>query len=310
MADKKNAMTQREIDIAQAIRGVCSQVLPDLDTINEKKDEIDAIQGEKGSLNLSKLQIMGQVAEMSSVDKWLPGEIKNAVAYASTTLSNAQPNDRAAKSLATFLSEMRQVADPKVRDRFPTILAAVETAWDAEANDKAAELPTPIRKWQSRKYHALVSVLRAVKDGKANIVQPSDVVAYAEANDPDHNAERVAKRLEALANTLHGIFVDFGNEDIYRAQQYVASITVEDLLTSRKVKLAEKAKAEREHKLANTPTPTPKPAPKSAPAIVAQATQETAPAVIEPAEGAFDLAGELNTLMNDEETTKIMELAA
>jgi SepF-like predicted cell division protein (DUF552 family) len=307
MADKKNAMTDREKDIARDIRGVCSSICPDLDLVNDHKDAVDAIQGEKGSLVTSKLQIMAQIAEMSSVGKWLPGEIKNAVAYAATTMSNAEPGDRTAKSLATFLSEMKSVADPKVRDRFPTLLSCVETAWEAEEADKKAELATPIRKWSSRKYHAVVNVLRAVKDGKVTITQPSDVVAYAEENDPDHNAERVAKRLEALAKTLHGIFVDFGNEDIYRAQQYVASITVEDLLTSRKVKLAEKAKAEREHKLANTPVPKPAPAPKSAPTPTpATTTAQT----VEPAEGAFDLAAELDNVMNDEETTKIMELAA
>lgn len=301
---EKTKMTDREKDIAAQIRGACSQIVPDVDTINDHKDAAKSL-GE--SLNTSKLSIMAQVAEMSSMGKWLPGEIKNATAYASTTMSNAEPGDRSAKSLATFLSEMNAVAHPKVRDRFSQILGAVEDAWAIEDEamklDAADRPKMPVRKWASRKYHAITQVLRAVKNGEANISSKEDVIAYAEEHDPDFNPERVAKRLESVANALQGIFVDFDNDDVGRAHRLLATITAEDLQESLKAKLAKARKAAKEH-AALKPTIV---ASNNEPA--SRSTPEPVPTTIEPAEGVFDVLND-DTGSNPSMNELIEELAA
>src|SRR4249920_3790782 len=103
----KATVTQREIDIAMSIRGACSQILDPVDDINARKDALGEL---NKSLVDTKLGIMRNIAEMSSVGKWLPGEIKNATSYAAKRLTNTSGDDdadeRSAKSLATFMSEM------------------------------------------------------------------------------------------------------------------------------------------------------------------------------------------------------------
>ena len=254
----KVTMTDRERDIAEQIRGVCAQIVPDVDKINDLKDET-ALRND--TLSTSKLGIMSQIAEMSSLGKWLPGEITHATAYAAKMGNTNPDDDRSAKSLATFLSEMNAVAHPRVRDRFKELLGAVEEAWTAEEQARALDkdVETPVRKWAKRKYHAILQTMRAVKNGDADISDAADVVAWAKTNDPDFDAEHVAKRLKTIAEALQSVFVDFANEDVGVAQRYVAAITAEDLLESLKVKNAAKAKAEREIKLANTPKPVPAP---------------------------------------------------
>lgn len=272
----KVTMTDRERDIAEQIRGVCAQIVPDVDKINDLKDETVL---RNDTLSTSKLGIMAQIAEMSSVGKWLPGEITHATAYAAKMGNTNPDDDRSAKSLATFLSEMNAVAHPRVRDRFKELLGAVEEAWAAEEQARALDkdVETPVRKWAKRKYHAILQTMRAVKNGDADISDAADVVAWAKTNDPDFDAEHVAKRLKTIAEALQSVFVDFANEDVGVAQRYVAAITAEDLLESLKVKNAAKAKAEREYRLANTPKPAPTPTPVPASQAAPQAVQAPAP---------------------------------
>ena len=162
MADKAIATTDREKQIADTIRNACLPITGDTDAVFANKDAIQAL---NEGLSNTRLTIMAQVAQLSDTDKWLPGEIKNATAYA-VSIGNSDPKDRTAKSLATFMSEMNVVAHPKVRNRFPTLLSAVETVWAQEDQAKIDDGPMPVRKWASRKMHALMNVMRAVKDGK------------------------------------------------------------------------------------------------------------------------------------------------
>ena len=302
MADK-HTMTERERDIATQIRDACKVICGDVDKINEAKDAASAL-GE--NVTKTKLSVMVQVAQLSSAGKWLPGEIVHATKYAAS-LTNNPDDKRTEKSLATFLSEMNAVAHPKVRDRFPVILQALEDAWSVEEQEMtlpaADRAPMPIRKWASRKYHAITGLARAVKDGKADIHSANDVMQYAIENDPDHNPERIAKRLESLAETLQGIYVDFGNDDIGRAYNYINTITVESLIESRKAKLAAQAKAEREARALKPQTTATASKPSQPKVIVAQETNPVAHATNEPAEGASDILGEI---LNDPPPARIM----
>lgn len=305
----KVTLTDRERDIASQIRNACVSTTATVDEINKHKDDVEKLDD---GLTSDKLIIMAQVAKMSSVGKWLPGEILHATAYAAN-MGNVNPDDpRSAKSLSTFMSEMNAVAHPKVRDRFPVILGAVKAAWAAEKAALAADksIPAPVKKWASREYHAISQAMRAVKNDDANFTCADDVVLWAAQHDPDFNPERVANRLKTLADALQTVFVNFANEDIGRAQAYVQSVSAEQLIESRKIKLAKEHKAKQEHKLMSVKAQVE--APRGQATTPAIEAAEQAPSIVmveeeyehEPMEGAFD---PLDDMLNDHNQARMIE---
>ena len=137
---------------------------------------------------------------------------------------------------------------------------------------------------------------------KADINSAEDLIEYAIENDPDFNAERVAKRLETIAKALHGVFVDFNNDDIGRAAAYIEAITAEQLIASRNKKIADERKAAKEHrnlKPGDAARETAAAARKITPVVTPVATAQE-PTEHAPIEGAFDpMADDIDTTLND-----------
>jgi len=235
---KNVTITPRISEIAAKIRGACLAIVEPHGQMVEHQDAVKEL---SGTLQATRLSVALEIAEMSSVDKWLPGEIEVAVKHAAKSSNDPDNEDRSAKTLATFMSEMRVVASPKVRDLFPCILQSVEDAWDEETtllemadSKEKASVPTPVRKYASRKYHCVLQVTRAVKDGEASITSAQDVIDYCKANDPDHDEEKVEKRLKRIVEQLQQVYHDFGNDEIKTCVEYLETISAKELLDSRR----------------------------------------------------------------------------
>jgi hypothetical protein len=290
---KSEQITDRIASIAAQIRGACVVIAPDVDMANEHRDEANRIAAD---LQVSRIDIMSQVAGMSSAGSWTSGEVEKACQHAAK-MSNAAPEDRSAKTVATFISEMRNVASPKVRDKFADILRVCNDVWQAEQDDydnaekeDKKNVPMPVRKWRTRKYHLISQIARDVRADKFTDISPSGLIAYAIANDPDHDAERIERRLKAMRDQLQAMYDDFAYDDFKTMVDFIADATAEVLKASRNEMLARSEPAQ-------APIP-----------VTVTATHIT-PVVSEPAEGACDF---LNDVLNDsdDEENEVSELLA
>jgi hypothetical protein len=219
----------RVSDIAAKIRGACIGIRqPDLER-DEAQEALD--EAREGTRSVRE-QIMVTVAALSAADQWTRGEITLACKSAV-----AMSNSAGDKALATFVSEIKSVANPKVRDQFPALLDLRDRAWNDERDaakmaDKKNPVDEPCKKLWSRAYHMLTAMARAAEDD-VKFVTVDDVVAYAVANDPGLDAKKVANRLKAVVNTLQGIFVDFPHDDIKSCVEYLELVKAEDLMAAR-----------------------------------------------------------------------------
>lgn len=241
-------------DIANQIRSTCMGIMEDTRAVTRLTEARDAL---SGGLQNQRLVIAREIARISSAGKWTDSDIKNAAKRAVKGAGNDGPKDSADKTLATFISEVKLFALPKIREQANVIIDACQEAWDVESAlleaTKAAdrgELHTPLHKLTKRLYHLTLSVTRAVKDGEWNVETSDDVIAYAEYHDPDVDHERVAKRLESMLSALQDIVRDFGNKDVALAAEYLAEVTADDLMKSRVVM----REAERAEQAAQTET--------------------------------------------------------
>jgi hypothetical protein len=285
MSKPTTEVTARIADIAAKIRGACIQIGPHVDELGSLADTASAVREE---LQTSRLSIMASVADMSSAGAWTTGEIAKACARAAET-GNASPGDKSAKSIATFISEMKNVASPKVRDRFAVILKVCESVWqdeedarDSAPKDERKSVPMPVHKWRTRKYHLVSQVARDVNADKFTDITNDGLIAYAIANDPDHNAEAIERRLKSMRDQIQGMYDDFGYDEFQTVMEYLADAT------------AAKLKASRDEMLARNQ-------PAAPPSVVATPVVIPSPkGEVEPMVGAVDF---LDDVLNDTDTS-------
>lgn len=281
-------MADRSNDIADLIAKACMAIYSDTDAQLDLKAQAKAYDA---PLQNTRLDVVEELAKLSHAQNWTLKEIKSAIKIASKA-SNAPKEDKAAASVKTLRSEMKLFCDPEIRADVPDLIEFCKAAWDEEdlalAADKDAA--TPVRKLFSRKYKLVLGIARAVKNDDASFGSHEDIADYCEENDPDEDAEKVAKRLERMTDQLQEIFDEFHNQDISACLDYLREIEAKDLLNSRASHRAQDALAG----AAAKPLQPVKPASATPPAP----TPPQAPAASEDvAEGAFDpLAATMNDL--------------
>jgi hypothetical protein len=278
-------MSQSRVsDIARAIHQTCT---PILSADSDRRDAKDALANATDGATSVRESILGQIASMAHADNWTETEIK-----AATKLACAGINDQSEKTLATFISETRRVAHPLVRAHFGALVDLRNAAWDAEENRADKSEDAPIKRAFKRKYHFLLSGLCGAAQAGKVLETIEDAQEYARANDPDHDASKVLKRVQAMREELTDIMSSFPVEDLQAALDSLLGVSKEALEVARREHL-------RAHGAAPQPSTAPviqpvttvvkpnKPAPKATPA-----TQE-----VEPAQGAVDLMDAMDGLM-------------
>lgn len=226
---------QRVAYIADKLSQTCAGVTGALSDLDDAKIATSAAAEAATS---KREAIMSVVAGMSFTDGWTAQEIK-AAAKAATEMHN---NLTTAKAMATFIGEVKRAAHPNVCDHFQALVSIRDAAWQAETEqlslDKAS--PAPLRKCFKRSYHALISAMAACEEG--NVFRTcDDMVNYAKTHDPDHDADKVAKRLAAIHATLAAFYVDFPVEDIGFCVDTIATITKDELTKARAKRLSDQA---------------------------------------------------------------------
>jgi hypothetical protein len=208
-------------------------------------------------------------------------------------------DERLVKTLQTFSGEAKRAMHPAVRDDFADILAVRDEAWQAEVDalaiDKAA--PCPIKKWAKRRYHALVYLLREAADGNW-LTTTDEVVAYATANDPDLNAEKMFAKVESLREQLQELYATFPVDDFGVAIDALNEVTKAHMEVARNQKLGVPEPAKKAPVQRRQPAPA-----KTAPTVVAESTNEDVSGV---AEGASDI---LDDVLSDYGTTTLAAAA-
>jgi hypothetical protein len=278
-----NIQQSRVSDIAAQIRGACSAILDTQEGIITQQDALNATRDDNRSV---RLQAMVAVADMSASGKWFPGEITAACKHAAES-GNRQ--DKAAKSLATFISEMKNCADPKVRDQFKALVSAVETAWadEAQAVKMDENAPTPLRKCWARAYHAVSSMARHIKEHGGTYTTAQAIVQFAEDHDPAFDVKRVHKRMQSLVTELQAMFREFPHDEIKTAADFLELVKPEDLVKAREAFVTSTATAG---------VLVTKQAPVTTVEITSATTADEAIDEVEPSEGAIDL---LDDVLNE-----------
>jgi len=240
MAKIVEVASERVNDIASRIRAACGVLSEPADRLFSAQDAMNAASQDG---NNTRLSVISDVAAMAHAEDWTHAEVAQACERAAK-MGNS--DDRTAKTVGVFISEMKVFASPKVRGHLPDIKTTCEKLWADETELLASVEPgerkdveTPVRKWQSRFYHLIMHVSRAVKDGKlAAPVTEQALIDYAVANDPDHNETKVAAKLKSIIDQIDGFHADFGMEELKIAADYLRTISGKELLASRRELLA------------------------------------------------------------------------
>ncbi len=230
--------------MAGAIFNTCKQITGELEDYKNASDIKDVA----GKVATSKRElIMGEIAKLASQGNWTPKEVGQAVKL-TAKMNNSQSCE---KALATFIGETKHAAHPDVRDIYHTLVDIRDRAWQAETDmiegakgtPDAKTLKTPLRKTFKRSYHALIKAMHAVQEGVV-FVSPEDLVAYAEKNNPDHDAEKVAARLAKIHADLSSFYVDFPVDDIGVVLDTLRGITEKELAEAYNKRVADEGNDE------------------------------------------------------------------
>lgn len=217
--------TERDIEIGQKIHGICVSVS---DALTDGANAKDAKTAASDHETTGRLAVVLRIAELSAQEDWSETEVNRGCDYASNTPEN---DGRIAKSLQNLCSEMRNVAHPKVRDAVPTIHQACVIAWNAETNaiENDKDAPRPLRDFAKRLSHLVLRAIKEQRIGQETFNQATDVLAWAEANDPAQNADATAKLIERIVDQLGGIYANFPEPDVKNCADTLASITAKVL---------------------------------------------------------------------------------
>jgi hypothetical protein len=186
--------------------------------------------------------VLTEIAKLSADNQWREIDIK-----ASIKRIKGKGNSG---TLATYYSEVAAAANPRVCAVFPALVQMRDALWPQEP-DETHEVNTDCAKVWSRRYQMLTAMARAVKNNEATFVSTGDVIAYAQENDPAHDATKIQKRLDKISEELTEFFGDFPHEDLSAAASLVAEIDVKQLQAAREKVTGETEKRLAGHKLAD-----------------------------------------------------------
>ena len=218
----------RVATIAQAIRNAC---VPMLGADQERSDARKALQDATRAESSLREQIMLGVAGMSQSGQWTPGEIAQAAAKAA-----AMSNNESEKALVNFIGETKRAMDPNVRGHVPALVNLRDLCWNTEtemlAVDKSS--PKPLRKAFVRQYHMLIRMFAEAQKGRV-FINASEVIAWAEACDPDLDLDKVMARLAKIKDELSAFHTDWPVDDIRVCVAALGEVDRKALKTSRPV---------------------------------------------------------------------------
>lgn len=221
--------------------------------------------------------IMGDLAAVSEAQAWTEGEIKHAIVLYSRRVSNGDKNDKSLKTMATFVSELKNAVHPNVRAFFPDIVKVRDEAWEAdEMREKGDQ---PVRKVWARKFHMLTRLLTfAVEEQYFDTVE--NVFELAKRLDPAHDAAAVARKLSTIRKQLEQFQVDFAlGEDVDDVIGFLAEIDEDKIRAYRMERVAKLRGGENtttevvessqaSKTVVSVPKTTPKTTPKPVPTVV------------------------------------------
>jgi hypothetical protein len=241
--------SSRVVDIAKQIFAATQGMLDDDQLVNDANKALkDAADGRV----TGRIGILVTIGNLSSAGQWSDKDIANAVHHATDKLAN-DPDRK--KSLQTFASDIKAAAHPNTRDQVARIHALCNQVWTAEK--EAAELdksvPKPCAKAFKREYHMFKSALVGYKDGTLVLAGPSDVVYWANQNDPDFDTKKVMKKLESLAAEIAGIKANFPVSHFTGIEEFLSEISEDTLKAARDEQLAKQRDLTESHTLAPLP---------------------------------------------------------
>ena len=230
--DATPVSSQRITEIANQLKSICAGANMDMSDHVDAKDAA-TVAGEKS--NTTREGLMANVADLASAGKWTPKEVDLAAKQA----NEGHANTKTKKAMETFVGELKSAAHPDVRDHFKALVSIRDEAWKAETEqlDMDPKAFAPLRKAFKRNYHALIRAMSAAKDGTLFMTK-QDMVDYAIAHNPDHDAQAVFKRIAALQAQLAAFYVDYPADDLGAAADTLGKLTYNDL------KLAQDARLE------------------------------------------------------------------
>ena len=214
--------------VAAAIFTALRPILNADDTAAEARDL--ATQARDGAMGAREAMLI-TVAKISADAQLTKGDVDRVA-----TLVANQNNDKdRKKTIATLCAEIKNAAHPSVRNHVPSLVSEINDAWAIEQEafkaDKSA--PRPLAALFKRRYHVMTGVFKQVAMG--NLLLTGDaIVAYARANDPNLDAEKIHKRLASLIGQLQDFHHDFAHEDIGLAIDVLTKITAPELAKVRR----------------------------------------------------------------------------
>jgi hypothetical protein len=214
--------------LASAIRSAVTPILAADETRGEAQEALNEAAQGASSLRES---IMVKLAEMSANNAMTWTEIEVSARNA------AEIGNKAEKSIVTFIGECKNAMHPDVRMYASDLVSLRNEAWDAEVASKKLDkdAPTPIKKAFVRKYHCLAGLFKAAKEGVL-LTTEADLIAYAEARDPDLDIDKVFARLEKIRSQLQEFHADFPDDDVGSCAELLGRITKKDLTAARDLK--------------------------------------------------------------------------
>ena len=222
--------------------------------------------------------IMGDLAAVSEAQAWTEGEIKHAIVLYSRRVSNGDKNDKSLKTMATFVSELKNAVHPNVRAFFPDIVKVRDEAWEAdEMREKGDQ---PVRKVWARKFHMLTRLLTfAVEEQYFDTVE--NVFELAKRLDPAHDAAAVARKLSTIRKQLEQFQVDFAlGRDVDTIIGFLAEIDEDKIRAYRMERVAKLRGGENAHTEVVESSPVAKTV-VSVPKITLKTTPKPVPTVME-----------------------------
>lgn len=249
----------RVSDIAKAIYAAASGITGDDADVKQAQDEFTAAAEAR---NLGRVKIMIDLGNASNSGNWTEGEITLAVSQA-IGMGNS-PESK--KALATFAADIKAAMHPNVRGKVRSIHALVDEVWSAE-KEAGNDAPKPCKKAFQRFAHMFKGALVGTRDGTVILHGPSDVVFWAKQNDPDHDADKVRKKLDTMAADIAKIAANFPVSHFGSITEFLSEVSTEALKAARDGLLQAERDVTDSHKLGpvapmnNTatfqPTPTP-----------------------------------------------------
>jgi hypothetical protein len=228
----------------------------------ERKDLSELLDAKKDEVTSTRESVLGKIAKLSSAGNWTLKEIKSAT----KKVMDMHNDERTKRTLATLVSELRLAAHPNTRDKVAGLIDLRDRAWEAEVQAHKADksTPTPLRKFAGRKYHLLTRMLGEAEN-ENYFTTVGQVVAWAKANDPGLDAEKVHKKIQEYREKLAAFLEQFPDDDLIAAVDLLNKVTEATLVNAHA-------------------TLTPKPDPRKLAAALAPRAKP-----VEPATGAADI---------------------